>query len=167
VGRAQAGELWWGASVAAKTKIVNLHEVLRWFSEGRTYRWMVEQYKTKYDVETTISMWGNLRRNYGLDRRTTQNDELLPWKLREEDRFAYPALMLRLEARRREGKEAELRSVDRSRLASWLKGLQERGVVIGYDSDGHDGFCELPRSPSDKDIIRRPVTATGKRRARE
>jgi hypothetical protein len=153
--------------VAAKTKIVDLHEVLRWFSEGRTYQWMVEQYKTKYEVSTSISMWGNLRRGYGLDRRTTQNDDLLPWKLREEDRFAYPALMLRLEARRREGKEADMRPVDRARLVNWLKGLQERDVVIAYDYGDKVGFSEQPRLPEDDDIIRRPVAATGKRRARE
>ncbi|MFG1602835.1 hypothetical protein [Actinoplanes sp. NPDC049265] len=153
--------------MAAKTKIVDLQEVLRWFSEGRKYRWMVEQYETKYGVSTTPSMWGNIRRDYGLDRRTTQNDELLPWKLREEDRFAYPALMLRLEARRRENKEADIRPVDRGRLASWLKGLDERGVVIAYDYGDTTGFTEQPRLPEDDDIIRRPTTATGKRRATE
>jgi hypothetical protein len=149
--------------VAARTKIVNEQEVLGWFAEGRSYRWMVEEYHRKYGVDTNPSMWGNFRRRRGLDRRNAQNDDLMPWKLRDEHRFAYPALMLRLEARRREGKD--IRPVDLGRLTSWLRRLEEERAVVAYDPDDAEGFSYVDREPHDVDIIRRPTSATGKRHA--
>ena len=151
--------------MVARTKIVNEQEVLRWFAEGKTYQWMVEEYRRKYDVETNASMWGNFRHRRGLTRRKTQNDDLIPWKLRDEHRFAYPALMLRLEARRREGKT--IRAVDQGRLTNWLQRLDDDGVVVAYDPDDDEGFSYVPRDDQDTDIVRQPVSATGKRRAVE
>ena len=118
-----------------------------------------------YDVETNASMWGNFRHRRGLTRRKTQNDDLIPWKLRDEHRFAYPALMLRLEARRREGKT--IRAVDQGRLTNWLQRLDDDGVVVAYDPDDAEGVSYVPRDDQDTDIVRQPVSATGKRRAVE
>lgn len=149
--------------MAAQTKIVNEQEVLRWFAENRSYRWMVEQYRSKYGIETNPSMWGNFRHRRGLDRRTTQNDELIPWRLNDEHRFAYPALMLRVEGRRREGKQ--IRREDLGRVTSFVQNLRDNNLVVAYDPDTEEGFSLVPREPGDVDIIRRPTQATGKRRA--
>lgn len=61
-----------------RRKIQDESEVIRWFEEGRTYQWMIEEYRRKYDIETVVSMWGNFRRRRGLDRRIVRDDDLIP-----------------------------------------------------------------------------------------
>lgn len=140
------------------SKIVNEQEVIRWFEEGRTYDWMSQQYLEKYNIETVPSLWGNFRRRRGLARRITRNDELIPWFVKEEHRWAYPLAMLRVEARRREGRE--LRETDRTRLDSWLLMLEEQKAVVHYDPDTEEGFFYVPRTKADQDIIRAPKAKT-------
>jgi hypothetical protein len=144
-------------------KIVDETEVIRWFEEGKTYAWMVEEYKRKYNIETVPSLWGNFRRRRGLARRITRNDDLIPWFVQEQHRWAYAVQMLRSEARRREGKE--LREMERLRLEAWLRGLERDQLVIHYDPDTEDGFFYVPREPGDDDIIRRPKKKTSQRLA--
>jgi hypothetical protein len=144
------------------TKIQNEQEVLRWFEEGRTYQWMVDEYNRKYHIETTIPMWANFRKRRGLARRITRDDDLIPWDVKRVHRWAYPLAMLRLEARRRAG--FELRPDDQHRLASWLEGLGADDAVVYYDPDTEEGFFYVPREPSDDDLIRRPKRKTTSRR---
>ncbi|WP_420312536.1 hypothetical protein ACOB87_37875 [Streptomyces sp. YS-B37] len=139
-------------------KIQNEQEVVRWFEEGRTYAWMIEEYKRKYGIDTVPSMWGNFRRRRGLDRRIVRDDELIPWFVKEEHRWAYPILMLRAEARRRAGKE--LTETDSARLASWMKMLKEEGAVVHYDPDTEEGFFYVPRQEGDDDLIHSPTEKT-------
>ncbi|MET8111167.1 hypothetical protein [Streptomyces prasinus] len=140
-----------------KRKIQDEQEVIRWFEEGRTYQWMIDEYKRKYHIDTVASMWGNFRRRRGLDRRIVRNDELIPWFVKEEHRWAYPLAMLRAEARRREDKATE---DDLTRLAAWKKMIEENNVVVHYDPDTEDGFFYIPREPQDDDLIRRPAKKT-------
>lgn len=145
------------------SKIVDEQEVIRWFEEGRTYAWMIEEYRRKYNIETVSSMWGNFRRRRGLQRRIVRNDNLIPWAVKPEHRWAYAVQMLRSEARRREGKE--LREIEWLRLEPWLRGLDEDNVVIHYDPDTDEGFFRVPREKGDDDIIRRPKSGLTQRRA--
>jgi hypothetical protein len=147
----------------ASGKIVNEQEVVRWFEEGRTYQWMVEEYKRKYNIETVPSLWGNFRRRRGLPRRITRDDELIPWFVDERHRWAYPLAMLRVEGRRRAGRP--LRAADQRRLDSWLQYLHDENVVVHYDPQTRDGFFYVPRESGDDDIIRRPARTTTLRRA--
>ncbi|MFH8414343.1 hypothetical protein [Streptomyces collinus] len=140
------------------SKIQDEAEVIRWFEEGKTYNWMVEEYKRKYNIDTRPSMWGNFRRRRGLDRRITRDDELIPWFVKEEHRWAYPLMMLRVEGRRRAGKE--IREVDAQRLASWKSMLEEENAVVHYDPDTEDGFFYIPRQPGDDDLIHPPKEKT-------
>jgi hypothetical protein len=141
------------------TKIKDKAEVLRWFEEGRTYAWMVEKYRTKYNTETTEPMWAAFRRRNGLDRRNTRSDNLLPWKLREDHRHLYPAMMLRTEGRLRAGKPV---APDKAKkLASWKKSLEEDNLVVHYDPDTEEGFYYIPREEQDTDLIREPKEKTG------
>jgi hypothetical protein len=135
-------------------KIVNEQEVIRWFEQGKTYQWMTDEYKRKYGIDVALSMWGNFRRRRGLDRRIVRDDELIPWFVREEHRWAYPVAMLRVEARRRAGKE--LSEEDESRVDSWKAMLEEEDAVVHYDPDTEDGFFYIPRESQDDDLIRRP-----------
>jgi hypothetical protein len=142
------------------SKIQNETEVKRWFEQGRTYAWMVEEYRRKYNIETTISMWGNFRRRHGLERRVAWDDQLIPWVVQLEHRYDYPILMLRKEARRRAGlplPEGADHEVD-----AWLRGMEENGTVLHYDPETEQGWFYVPRRADvDKDIIREPDAKTG------
>ncbi|MFG3421255.1 hypothetical protein ACIBTZ_13125 [Micromonospora sp. NPDC049460] len=146
------------------SKIQNEQEVLRWFEEGRSYQWMVEEYRRKYGIETVPSLWGNFRRRRGLQRRTTRDDDLIPWLLKDEHRWLFPIRMLRTEARRRAGKQ--LREEDRVKLDAWLKRLARENIVLHYDPDTDEGWFYVPRRPGiDTDLIRVPERKTTTRPA--
>ncbi|WDS51745.1 immunity repressor [Streptomyces phage Triumph] len=142
----------------AKRKIQDEGEVIRWFAEGRTYQWMIDEYKRKYGIDTVASMRGNFRKRRGLDRRITRNDDLIPWFVKEEHRWKYPVAMLRVEARLRDGQD--LSETEQARLASWKEMLSEEKAVVHYDPDTEDGFFYVPREPGDTDIIRAPKEKT-------
>lgn len=141
------------------SKIVNEQEVVRWFEEGKSYHWMVEEYKRKYNIETVPSMWGNFRRRRGLERRTLRDDDLLPWKMDDAHRWLFPAQMLRAEARRRAGKT--LRPDEEKRVDNFIKRLKDEGLVVHYDIDTKEGFFYVPARPGvDTDLIRQPAQKT-------
>lgn len=145
-------------------KIVDEGEIVRWFEEGRTYQWMCEEYARKYNIEVVPSTFGNFRRKRGLERRITRDDDLIPWHVQEQHRWAYPLAMLRVEARRRAGRD--LRPRDLERLDAWLKHLKDDNLVVHYDPDLPDGFYYVPaRKGVDTDIIRHPSRKTTLRRA--
>jgi hypothetical protein len=154
----------------AQSKIVDESEVIRWFEEDRTYPWMQEQYREKYGIETTIPMWSAFRRRRGLDRRNLRADDLIPWKVKDEHRHLYPALMLRAEGRRRAQEQAEaegkkpratISDRDAKRLASWKRMLEDDSLVVHYDPDTEDGFFYVPREDGDAEFIRKPASKTG------
>lgn len=141
-----------------RSKIVNEQEVIRWIEEGKTYNWMVEEYERKYNIQTTPSMFGNFRLRRGLDRRIGRDDNLIPWEVKKEHRWHYPLAMLRVEARRREGRP--LRESDAQRLASWKQMLAEQDLVVHYDPETEEGFFYVPRREGvDTDLIREPDKA--------
>lgn len=140
------------------SKIVNEQEVIRWFEEGRTYQWMVDEYRRKYNIETVPSLWGNFRRRRGLTRRITRDDELIPWHVKREHRWAYPLAMLRVEGRVRDGRP--IREEDRVRHESWKQMLAEENVVVHYDPDTEEGFFYVPRGEHDQDLIHQPRRKT-------
>jgi hypothetical protein len=141
-------------------KIQDEGEVIRWFEEGRTYDWMVKEYRRKYNIETVPSLWGNFRRRRGLQRRITRNDELIPWQVKPEHRWLYPIGMLRVEARRREKGEEALSELELTRLTSWLKMLKEENAVVHYDPDTEEGFFYIPRGEGDDDLVHKPKKTT-------
>ncbi|MEU6883247.1 hypothetical protein [Streptomyces sp. NPDC046712] len=144
-------------------KIQDEQEVVRWFMEGRTYEWMQQTYKEKYGIDTSIPMWAAFRRRKGLDRRNLRDDNLLPWKVNEEHRHRYPAMMLRAEARLRAGKELTGRSGQK--LANWKQMLTDDELVVHYDAATEQGWFYIPREDSDTDLIRRPARADGNKAA--
>ena len=143
------------------SKIQDEGEVLRWFDEGRSYGWMVEEYRRKYGIETTETMWGNFRMRRGIPRRISRDDDLIPWGVEKRHRNSHPLHMLRLEARAREGRT--LTDVEWERLAGWVARVEERGVVVHYEPDSDDGFSYVPREAADDDLIRRPARKTRQR----
>lgn len=145
------------------SKIQDEQEVLRWFAEGRTYAWMVEQYRTRYDIETQPSMWSNFRHRRGLERRITRDDELIPWHVQARHRWSYPIMMLRREARRRAG--AAMSAEQLHAVNAWKRGMSERGTVLHYDPDTEQGWSYVSRREGiDLDLIRVPERATTPKR---
>ncbi|MCG8926664.1 hypothetical protein [Lentzea sp. CC55] len=138
-----------------RSKIQDEGEVVRWMEEGKPYSWMVEEYKRKYNVETSISMWSNFRRRHDFEGRMARDPELVPWKVKEEHSWATPLTMLRLEARRRQG--FPLRPQDETRLINWLDAVKLQQAVVHYDPDTEEGFFYVPREERDDDLIRRPL----------
>lgn len=136
-----------------RSKIVDETEVMRWFREGKTYSEMVAIYRDKYHIEVGQSMFGNFRARHGLDRRKVRDEELIPWEVKREHRYAHTVNMLRIEARRRAGKpvtDREAKLVD-----GFLGGLEADDAVIHYDPDTEQGWFRVPRRPGvDTDLIR-------------
>lgn len=152
--------------MGAPSKVENMQEVLRWMEQGRTYKWMVEEYRRKYGVETTVSMWAAIRRRHGIEPRLVRDLNLVPWAVKPEHRHAYAVTMLRAEARRRAGKP--LTPAVEDMLDVWLVGLAEDGTVVHYDPDTEAGwFYVPPREGIDTDLIRVPDKVTGRRNAGE
>lgn len=146
----------------AHSKVQDMKEVLRWIDEGRTYKWMCDEYLRKYNLEVSISMFAGIRRRQGLDQRIVRDTELFPWKVKEEHRYAHAAGMLRAEGRRRAGKA--LTPLAQQTLEGWLRGLERDGVVVHYDPDTEQGWWYVERRPGiDTDIIRVPDRKTGRR----
>lgn len=145
-------------------KIQDEGEVVRWFEQGWTYDEMVDEYRRKYHIEIQPSAFGNFRRRKGLSRRITRDDELIPWYVKPEHRWAYPAAMLRAEARARAGKV--LKPGEAERLSSWRERLDENNAVVHYDEDTEQGWYYVPRREGiDRDLIREPDRKTTQRRA--
>lgn len=143
--------------MAGRTKIVDETEVRNWIEQGKTYKWMQEEYLRKYDLEVGFTMFSNFRRRRGLDRRTVRDDELIPWEVKPEHRYAWSVHMLRVEARRRAGKEvtpAELES-----LEGFKRTLERERKVVSYDPES--GFSLVSARPGkDLDMIREPRRKT-------
>jgi hypothetical protein len=146
----------------APSKIVDEAEVEKWFQQNKTYAWMRQAYLDQYGIETSISMWGNYRRRHKMKRRITRDDNLIPWAVEEKHRFRYEVIMLRLEARVRDGQELPDREA--KKLRSWLADLEEKNAVVHYDPETEQGFFLVPREEQDTDIIREPEEKTTKRR---
>lgn len=143
------------------SKIQDEGEVKRWIEEGKTYAWMVEEYERKYHLQVGQSMFGNFRARRGLERRTVRDDDLIPWEVKREHRYAWPINMLRMEARRRAGHE--LTGEQAKQVDGWLRGLERDGCVLHYDPDTEQGWWYVPRREGvDKDLIREPARKTTK-----
>lgn len=137
------------------SKIRDEQELLRWFAEGKTYRWMKEEYARKYNLEVGVSMFSNFRRRRGLDTRIVRDESLIPWHVEPQHRYAYPVMNLRHEARRRAGEQITPRMA--SQLEGWKRNLTADNVVVHYDADTEQGWFYVPRREGiDLDLIREP-----------
>lgn len=143
-------------------KIVNESEVIRWFEEGRTQRWMSEEYARKYNIQTSPTLFANFRTRRGLPRRIARDVDLIPWHVLAQHRNHYDVAMLRAEGRRRAG--LPLAEGQAARLEAWLKKINEANVVIHYDPDTAQGFWQVPARKGE-DLIRRPKRLTTLRRS--
>jgi hypothetical protein len=129
-------------------------EVKRWFEEGRTYAWMVEEYERKYNLQVTVSLFTHFRHRMGLPKRDVRDTSLVPWEVKREHRWSHPLAMLRAEARVRAGEPLAGRL--NQKHASFMRKLEEQNLVVSYDPETPEGFHLVPREPGDEDIVRMP-----------
>jgi hypothetical protein len=147
--------------VPAHSKVQDKQEAILWLEDGKTYQWIVDEYRRKYQIETTISMWAALRRRHGLNTRIVRDEALIPWAVKPEHRHAHAVSMLRAEARKRAGKT--LTPLMAQMLETWLRGLKDDERVVHYDPSTAEGWSYVPRREGiDKDLIRVPVRKTGR-----
>lgn len=155
--------------MAVPTKLQNYDEIVRWYKQGKTYAWMVEQYKKKYNIDVSpsaIATWlTNPELGPGVERRQVRDPGLIPWEVKREHRYDHINNMLRYEARRRAG--ADIAPATLKRLESWLKKLEENNAVVHYDPNTEQGWWYVEREPGDDDIIRKPPHPTRPRGVRE
>jgi hypothetical protein len=133
---------------------------------GTTYPQMIEFYRTKYNVETSVSMWSMFRKRKGLDRRVAWDNNLIPWNVKIEHNYKYQILMLRKEARRRAG--FALSEKDTHKVDTWIANLKRDGLVVHYDPDTEQGWFYVPaREGIDTDLVRVPDRPTGRKKGDE
>lgn len=126
-------------------KIQDTGEVRRWIEEGRTYKWMAEEYARKYNIEISPTTFSEFRRREGIDGRNVRNDELIPWAVKPGHRWAYQVQMLRAEGRRRAG--LDMNPASAGHLEVFLRSLAENDAVVHYEPETEQGFFYVPREP--------------------
>lgn len=133
----------------------------RWRDAGYTQEQMVDLTEEMLNVRVTRSAIAQAMVRCGLSTDKARYSDELPWRVRPEHAKEYPARMLRLLGRRRNGGEMSER--DSQRLDSWLAKLKAERAVVAYDPEHPDGFAYVPRQPGDgvavpirKGIVRLP-----------
>ena len=148
-------------------KLVNAELFKQLYRAGYRFSEIQQKYFDETDIwVNSLSTFTNWAARLGLEeRRHTRTDDLIPWPVRREHRYRYAIMMLRAEAKRRQGKP--LTDIEQRRLERWLAWLRENNAVVHYDPDTEQGWWYVPREPSDDDIIRRPPKSQARtRRAR-
>ena len=143
--------------MAGRTKIVDMAEVLRWIAEGKTYRWMSEEYLRKYDVQISLSTFATIRSRRGIDTRDVADEALVPWKIHPDHAHAYPPGALRMVGRLRAGRPMSPHSLEIAE--GFLRSRARTNTVVAYDPV--EGFSYVtPRPGIDVDLIRVPDRVT-------
>lgn len=138
------------------SKIVDRAEVERWIREGRTYRWMKDEYRKKYNIEISRTAFSNIRAQQGLPPRQSPSlERIIPWEVKPEHRSRGFDLHLHTAARLEDG--MKVTKVNLSAFESWWAAMQENDWVVAYDPHTEDGFYPAPRRPGvDLGYIREP-----------
>ena len=138
-----------------RVRVESEEEVVRWYTEGRAFRWMSEEHDRIYGRKPTVAAFQSIVRRRGLPPRSLRKNPLTPWEVRREHQRKWTHTMLRNENRRRNGlavPEAALIELER-----WKMGLEKAGAVVDYRPDTEDGYFLVPRRDGvDTDLIRVP-----------
>ncbi|MFE0530220.1 hypothetical protein ACFW0V_21760 [Micromonospora parva] len=149
----------------AASKLVDPDEFIRWYGEGKTYSWIMDEYRRKYGLQIGSGTISNWRHQLGIKKRAVRDSRLIPWAVRPEHRCHHVLQMLRTEARHRGGQPV---APDRLRkLRYWLDNLAAQDAVVHYEPETSQGWWLVPRRPGvDADLIREPGVVTRSRGSR-
>lgn len=141
--------------MAYPSKLVDRAEIRTWIQEGRTYKWMSEEYLRKYNIEITPTAFSNFRAEQGMPYRYGYEERarLKPWKVRPEHRGKGADVHLTYLARMLAGKPVPA-DREKSTRHFW-EDMKERNLVLSYSPDL--GFFAVPRREGiDGPYIREP-----------
>lgn len=146
-----------------KAKIQDLEEVKRWYAEGKTFRWMSEEYERKYHIQINPASFSTRLRRYGVEPdRVVLAPNLVPWQVLDVHRGKNIAQVLYAEANIRAGRKVS--QVRQQNLDSVKAYLDAHNLVIHYDPRTRQGWWFVPRREGiDTDLIRVPPKPTRKR----
>jgi hypothetical protein len=117
---------------------------------------MVNEYRIKYGIETSISMWSHWRARHNIPVRRRRADDMIPWRVLPRHTGLTPSRNLATISCLRAG--VPVRPERRDVALRWEEWLKENNLVVHYDRDTPEGWWYVPREPTDDDIIRRPAT---------
>ena len=112
--------------------------------EGWTYPQMVDLYRDKYEVETSVSMWSRFAKRSGGRRVGERFPLAAPWVMHaKEPRNSHYRTGLRALAAIEKGKSV---SDEGRRVAARLRRVLGADLVVDYDGDA-DAMVLVPRRP--------------------
>ncbi len=123
--------------MAPPTRTPSKDVLRRWRDAGYTQAEMVELTEKEFGQRVTRSAIANAMVRYGLA------DEAP----RYEDVTAQPVRMLRLLGKRNQGRDLTARETEE--LTSWLRQLDEKKLIVGYDYDDNRGFHYISKRYKD------------------
>ena len=143
-------------------------EVRRWYHQGKTYAWMVQEYQRKYDLRVSPAIFSYRRSARGWERRQRARDRRVdPLGGQGGAPLASHFVLLRLEARSRRFGIDTLRDSDVRDLAAFREQLKADDVVVALRPPHRAGFLARAARAGDSDIVRQPTEAVrSSRRAR-
>ncbi len=109
--------------------------------------------RSEHGVDVTpaaISVWASRR---GETERKKKYDDLFPWTVSRDHYHKYPAVMLRMESRRRAGEPIPPHMA--ANLDRWIKRLKDEGLVVHYDRDLEPFWFYVDAEEGD-DLVHRP-----------
>ena len=138
-----------------RIRVESEEEVVRWYNDGRTFRWMAEEHERKYGRKPSVAAFQSVIRRRGLPPRSLRENPLIPWRVRREHQRKWTHTQLRNENRRRNG--LHVNSSALTDLERWKIALDKAGAVVDYRRDTEEGYFLVPRRDGiDKDLIREP-----------
>ena len=138
-----------------RIRVESEEEVVRWYNDGRTFRWMAEEHERKYGRKPSIAAFQSVIRRRGLPPRSLRENPLIPWRVRREHQRKWTHTQLRNENRRRNG--LHVNSSALTDLERWKIALDKAGAVVDYRRDTEEGYFLVPRRDGiDRDLIREP-----------
>lgn len=147
--------------MAAPRILPPTQELLKLVEAGYTHAQIAAHIRQTTGVVVSRSTVSSALSRAGLSEAAIRYREEIPWKVRAEHLTHYPARMLRLLGRRRAGIEVD--GDEAVRLDAWLRGLEEKDLVVAYAPDG-PGFIyvdadEIDDRPGGLPIRPRPIAA--------
>ena len=138
-----------------RIRVESEEEVVRWYNDGRTFRWMAEEHERKYGRKPSIAAFQSVIRRRGLPPRSLRENPLISWRVRREHQRKWTHTQLRNENRRRNG--LHVNSSALTDLERWKIALDKAGAVVDYRRDTEEGYFLVPRRDGiDRDLIREP-----------
>ena len=134
--------------MAPPTLVPDKGTLTRWIqTEGLTHQECADRLLEEEGIRVTRTAISAAAVRYGLAKEGSRYREELPWRVKALHTKSYPARMLRLFGRRREGQE--LNEAEASALDKWLEALAESRSIVAYDPESDAGFVYIDKKFKD------------------